>query len=164
MRIRCCHPGTFQVFSNRMEGIWWREKSSSSLGCALSYPEIPVYRMKSTVGTEHLEGFRGFSLGTGDTLMAQAFKIVIDQGLLAMRGLCAARRVSPRMRFASQIGTLVILPEEDGSEMSTMASTLREHAQYGLRGDRIGEADHPRLGDGGACAGIFCRWGCCLTR
>ena len=28
------------------------------------------------------------------------------------------------------------------SEISTMASTPREHAQYGLRGDRIGETDH----------------------
>ena len=68
------------------------------------------------------------------------------------------------MRVAAQIGTLIIpLDEElqghdenvffDGlpslssctSETSTMASTPREHAQYGLRADRIGEADHPGL-------------------
>ena len=51
--------------------------------------------MESIAGTEHVEGFRGFSFGTGDTLMAAAFKIMMDQGLLAMVGHCAARRVSP---------------------------------------------------------------------
>ena len=42
--------------------------------------------------------------------MAQAF----DHGLLAMREHCAARRVNPRMRFATQIGTLVIMPRDEG--------------------------------------------------
>ena len=42
--------------------------------------------------------------------MAQACKIMMDQGRLAMRGLCAARRVSPWIRFSTQLGTLVIMP------------------------------------------------------
>ena len=85
--------------------------------------------------------------------------------VLAMRGLCAARRESPWIRFPPQFGTLVITPRDEGlqgheehifldglpvlssstSEISTRASTPREHAQYALRGDRIGEADHPGL-------------------
>ena len=99
--------------------------------------------------------------------MAQACKIMMDQGLLAMRGLCAAWRVSPWIRFATQLWTLVIMPgdeelqvpEEDvfldgmlplqsfTSEISTVDSTPREHAQYALRGDRIGETHQPWLVD-----------------
>ena len=80
-----------------------------------------------------------------------------------MRGLCAARRVSPWMRFATQIGTLVIMAGDEGlqgheedvfldrllplssstSELSMVVSTLREHAEYGLPGDRLGDAEHP---------------------
>ena len=29
------------------------------------------------------------------------------------------------------------------SEISTISLTPREHAQFGLRGDRVGEAEHP---------------------
>ena len=68
--LRACDVatlGTFQVFAQK-DGvdIVESEESSSSLGCAPSYPEILVHRMESTAGTEHAEGFRGFLLGTGD--------------------------------------------------------------------------------------------------
>ena len=35
-------------------------ESNSSSGFAPRHPEIPGYRMESTTGTEHVEGFRGF--------------------------------------------------------------------------------------------------------
>ena len=79
-----------------------------------------------------------------------------------MRGLCAARRVSPWMHFATQTGTLVIMPGDkelqgheeevflDGlpplrsstSEISMMASTPREHAQYDPLGGPKGSSTH----------------------
>ena len=74
------------------------EEPSSNLGHAPSYSEILVHRMESTAGTEHVEGFRGSSLGTGNIPMAQAFKILMDHGLFAMRGLCA---MWPWMHFAT---------------------------------------------------------------
>ena len=76
---------------------------------------------------------------------------------LALRTI--ARCESPWIRFAAQLGTLVIMPGDDGlqgheedvvldgvpplpsctSKISTTASTPREYAQYGVRGDRTGE-------------------------
>ena len=53
------------------------DESISRLGYAPSCPQIPVYRLVSTASIEHVEGFRGFSLETGDNLMAQAFKILM---------------------------------------------------------------------------------------
>ena len=62
-------------------------------------------------------------------------------------------------------------PQSSSTEISTMSST-REHAQCGLRGDRIGAADHPGqmegVRDGGVawtdlpkstnvCESVFCR-------
>ena len=73
-------------------------ESNSSSGFAPSHPEIPGYRMESTTGTEHVEGFRGF-WGAGEITMAKAFKTLMDLGLLALRWLCAARRVSVWIRF-----------------------------------------------------------------
>ena len=95
--------------------------------------------------------------------MAKAFKIMMDQGLLVMREHCDARRVSPWIRFAAQFGTPVITPGDEGlqgheedvfldrlpplssstAEITAAASKPREHAQHGLRGVRIGEAEHP---------------------
>ena len=70
------------------------EQSNSSFGYAHapSYLEISSYRVESTVSTEHADGFRVFCLGTEDVLMAQALKTMMDQGLLAIRDCCAARR------------------------------------------------------------------------
>ena len=163
-----------QVFRNGLDGIWRKTggvgegepESIASSGNVPSHPQIPAYRMEPIAGTEHVEGFRCFSLGAGDIVMAEAFKIMKDHGLLAMRGLCAARRVSPSIRFATQFGTRGIMPGDGGlqdreeedvfldglpplssrtSQASKTASTPREHAQYGYgsRGDRIGEADDP---------------------
>ena len=62
------------------------EDSGSSSGFTASHPEIPAHRMESIAGTERLDGSRGFCLGAGYITMAKALKIMMDQGLLAMRG------------------------------------------------------------------------------
>ena len=136
------------------------EKSRSSSRFTQSHPEIPAYRMESTGGTEHVEGSRGFCSGAGNITMAKAFKIIMmDQEILSMRGLCASRRI----RFATQFGKPVVMPRDEGlqgeeenvfldrlpvlssitSRIATITSTLRHRAQHGLRGDRVGEAEHP---------------------
>ena len=96
---------------------------------------------------------RSFSLGIEGIRMAQAVKVMMDGGLLVLAGLCAARRVNPWILFATQFGTLVIMPGHDGqedhaeneflqglpplssstSEASRRTSTPRDHARYGLR-------------------------------
>jgi len=77
----------------------------------------------------------------------------MDQGLLDLADL-----------FATQFGTLVIMPGDEGPEdhaenetqglpalssssleASTLASTPRDHARNGLWEERIGEASHPGL-------------------
>ena len=102
--------------------------------------------MESTATTQHVVVFRGFCLGARDFMLAQAFKIMMDQGLFAMRVLCAARRVSPWIGIGREEGVFSDrLPplSSSTSEISTTSSTPREHAQYGLRGDRVGEAEDP---------------------
>ena len=76
--------------------------------------------------------------------------------------------VNPWIQFATQFGTLVIMPgeeglqdqEEDGfldgllplssctSKASTTASTPGEKAKYGIRGGRVDEADFPGQKEG----------------
>ena len=129
------------------------EKLSASLGDAPSFPEIPLYRMESIASTQHAGGFRGFSLGTGES--AQAFKVMMDQGLLAMRERSVLLGVRGRGSILllssghslSCQGTRVQGHEEDvfldglpplsssTSEIPTMVSTPPERAQCGLRGD-----------------------------
>ena len=67
-------------------------------------PEFPAHCIETIAGTEHVEGSSGFCLGVGDITMAKSFHTFMDQGLLVMRELCAARRVSPWIRLASQFG------------------------------------------------------------
>ena len=97
-----------------------------------------------------------------------------------------ARCESPWIRFAVPFGTLFVMPGDDGlqgleedvfldgllplssctSEMSTVASTPRERAQYGLRGDK-GQSWRSRpawAGDGHSWAGVLLRKGVCLLR
>ena len=53
------------------------EESSSSSGITPSHPGIPAHLMESVAGTEHVEGSRGFCLGSGDSTKAKAFKIMM---------------------------------------------------------------------------------------
>ena len=81
---RCENVGTYQVFRSGLDGTW-RERMSRA-------------RIPHGADSQQ-EGFRRFSLG---------------HGLLAMRGLCVPRRVSPWIRFAAQFGILVIMPRDEG--------------------------------------------------
>ena len=84
--------------------------------------------------------------------MAQAIKLVVGQGLLTLAGLSAARRVSSWIRIATQRGMLVVMPRDEDLEdpdsfrtegTSALTLTPCDHARYGLRRERMGEADHP---------------------
>ena len=68
--------------------------------------EPPTYQMWSVA---QVGAIRSFPLGVGLIKMAQALEIVMDQGLLALAGLCAAQRVNPWILFAAQFGTPVSL-------------------------------------------------------
>ena len=92
-------------------------ESTASLSCVPSHKEIPAYRMEPMASAEHVEGFRRFSLGL-ETAMAQARKNMMDHGFLTMRGLCAAWRVNPRILCATQFGTRVIMPGDEGLQES----------------------------------------------
>ena len=91
-RVRYCHSGSFQVFHSGQEGIWWQQRSRARVW-ALHRPPRGSGILRGT-GSQHraLERITGFCLGTEDIMVAQTFKIMIDEGLLAMGGLCAARR------------------------------------------------------------------------
>ena len=106
--------------------------------------------------------------------MAKAFKNYDGPRALGDEGLCATRRVSPWIRVATQFEISVVMPGHEGlsgheedvfldplpplssstSEISVVVSPAREHAQYGLRRDRIGDAEHPGPMMG-ALAGAF---------
>ena len=82
--------------------------------------------------------------------MAQALKIVMDHGLLALATLCSAPRLNPWILFATQFGTLVIMLGDERRKTTRRTSFCRgclrcppcDHARSGLPGDRIGEASH----------------------
>ena len=94
----------------------------------------------------------------GNRRQQEALKIVMDQGLVALAGLCQWTQFAT---FVNMLGgespedqqeneLLQGLPplSSSSSEASALASALRDHARYGLRGDRIVKASTPRdLGD-----------------
>ena len=91
LAIHCCANGD-EVCCDRVK----TSDTSGYLSDKLS-PEIRAHRMELIAGTKHVEGFRHVCLGARD-MMAQALKIMMDSGLLAMRALCAARRMDQGTR------------------------------------------------------------------
>ena len=65
--------------------------------------ELSSYQMRPLAEACCVGGFRIFSLevGVGETRMARAFKVLMDQGFLALAGCCAAQRVNPWILFAT---------------------------------------------------------------
>ena len=94
----------------------------------------------------------------GDIRIAQALKIVMGQGFLAVAGLHCSTGEPEDLVCEKQSATLVIMsggegPDDDAENKflqgllplssSTPTTTPRDHARCGLQGDRIGEAAHP---------------------
>ena len=138
----------------------WRELTESAISSHQCSPaSVTSLRCGRQPRRSSASALRSPPLDIGDIRISQALKIVMDQGFLILVGHFAARRVNPWIRLATQYGTLAVtLADEDpeglctglpllspsSSDTSTLASTPRDRAWYGLRGERLGEAD--RLG------------------
>ena len=94
--------------------------------------------------------------------MAKVIKIMMDQGLLAMMGLCAARRVSTWIRFATQFGTPVVIPGDEGFQgreedvfldrLPPLSSSTSAYQRFLRRRENMHNMDcvGTELADGGA--------------
>ena len=82
--------------------------------------------MRSVAESGCAGALRSFSLGIGCIRMAQAFYIMMGPGVSAPAGLCATRRVNSWILFATQFGTLVIMPGDEGREDHSENEFLQE--------------------------------------
>ena len=129
----------------------------ASVGHASDHREFVTCQVRPLAEAGFAGELRSFSLVTEDITMAPAFKVMLDQARISGVGWQLHRfstSVNPWNLFATQFGTFVIMPGDEGpedhaeneflqglsplssstSEASTIASTPRDHARYDLRG------------------------------
>ena len=72
--------------------------------------------MSSAAETGYADVIKSFSQGIGDIGMTQSFKIMMGRKLLPLTGLSGARRINLWILFATQFGTLAVMPGDEGLE------------------------------------------------